>query len=355
MPTQIAKSHEINLALPADLVEAARDGARAAHSKRTRDVYARAWASFAAWCAERQLQALPAAQETIAVWLAALADGQGGRKPLAQSSINQALSAVIMRHRDAGYPFDRKHGAIARVWKGICNTKARKETVRKAKPLLADDLRDLIDGLDQRTASGGRDAALLALGWAAALRRSELVGLDWQKLGAGRGFVRVDEFGIVVTLMAPKASQDQAETIVVLTAHMPKACQALERWSALAELKAGEPVFRAVDQCQFISTERLTDRSVARIVKARVKELVKQRGRSAEEADELVKLISGHSLRAGYALASRQVASLLGRIIRRIAALSHFAFEIHAIGGRENTRKLNALEHIPPHRQGNEG
>jgi len=95
--------------------------------------------------------------------MAALADGDGTRKPLARSSIDQALSAVIIRHRDAGYSFDRKHAAISRVWKGICNTKARQETVRKAKPLLTDDLRALIDGLEQ-TASGTRDAALLSLG-----------------------------------------------------------------------------------------------------------------------------------------------------------------------------------------------
>jgi len=234
------------VALPAELVEAAREYARSAHAKRTRDAYARAWASFAAWCAERHLEALPATPETVAVWLSALADGNGARKPLARSSINQALSAVIMRHRNAGYAFDRKHAAIARVWKGICNTKARRETVRKAKPLLTEDLRALIDGLDQQSALAARDAALVALGWAGALRRSELVSLDWQKLGAGGGFVCVDERGIVVTLMASKASQDQAETIVVPCQYMPKACQALERWAALAELKAGEPVFRAV-------------------------------------------------------------------------------------------------------------
>jgi integrase len=146
-----------------------------------------------------------------------------------------------------------------------------------------------------------RDAALLALGWAAALRRSELVSLDWQKLGAGGGFVRIDERGIVVTLMASKASQDQAETIVVPTQHMPKACQALEAWAAVAKLESGEPVFCAVNQWQHFSSERLTDRSVARIVKARVKALVKQRGSSETEADEIVELISGHSLRAGYA------------------------------------------------------
>ena len=82
---------------------------------------------------------------------------------------------------------------------------------------------------------------------------------------------------------------------------MPKACQALEAWAALANLNAGEAVFRAINQWQHISNERLTDRSVARVVKSRVKELVKQRGRIVAEAEELVDLISGHSLRAGYA------------------------------------------------------
>ena len=60
-------------------------------------------------------------------------------------------------------------------------------------------------------------------------------------------------------------------------------------------------MFRAINQWQHISAVRLTDHSVAHIVKSRVKELVKERGRSEAEADELVKLISGHSLRAGYA------------------------------------------------------
>jgi hypothetical protein len=66
-------------------------------------------------------------------------------------------------------------------------------------------------------------------------------------------------------------------------------------------IRGGSHATAAVDQCQNISTERLTDGSVARIVKARVKALVKQRGRSEAEAKELVELISGHSLRAGYA------------------------------------------------------
>jgi hypothetical protein len=47
---------------------------------------------------------------------ASLADGT--RKPLTSSSIDQAISAVIMRHCEAGHLFDRKHAAISRVWGG---------------------------------------------------------------------------------------------------------------------------------------------------------------------------------------------------------------------------------------------
>jgi hypothetical protein len=81
----------------------------------------------------------------------------------------------------------------------------------------------------------------------------------------------ISDGGIVVTLMASKASQDQSETIVVPAEHMPKACAALETWAAVAKLKAGEPVFRAVDQWQIISAGRLTDRSV-RMVGARIRD-----------------------------------------------------------------------------------
>jgi hypothetical protein len=83
--------------------------------------------------------------------------------------------------------------------------------------------------------------------------------------------------------MVSKASQDQAAGNVVPRQHMPKVCEAREVWAAFAKLEAGEPVFRPVDRHQNISAERLTDRSVARIVNSRVAKLLKQRGRSKEE------------------------------------------------------------------------
>ena len=68
-----------------------------------------------------------------------------------------------------------------------------------------------------------------------------------------------------------------------------------------AGLRAGEPLFCPIDKGQRLVAGRLTARSVARIVKARVRALAQARGKTREEADELVKQFSGHSMRAGYA------------------------------------------------------
>jgi hypothetical protein len=55
------------------------------------------------------------------------------------------------------------------------------------------------------------------------LRRSELVGLGWQSLGTGHGFLTLDKQGLHLTLIRSKASQDKPETVVVPAADMPVA------------------------------------------------------------------------------------------------------------------------------------
>jgi hypothetical protein len=71
--------------------------------------------------------------------------------------------------------------------------------------------------------------------------------------------------------------------------------------SRLANLQPGEPVFRSVDQLQTVSRKCLTDRSVARIVKTRIRGHFKANGRTTAEAEEIAARFSGHSMRAGYA------------------------------------------------------
>jgi integrase len=292
------------IALPEALVERAKDYMAEALSERTREAYGRWQRAFTSWCERHGRQSLPASPETIAAWLTALADGVDGRRPLARASINQALAAVTLAHRLAGYAFDRKHRVISMTWSGISRVKAMTEVERQAAPVIAADVRDLLAMLNVGRNIGCRNAALLTLGWGAALRRSELVGLDWEHIGdggKGTGFVRIDERGILITLARSKASQDKAETVVIPRADLPEACEALEAWAKRAALQPGEPIFRAVNNRHQIATERLTAHSVSRIIKKAMRDLARRRGKTLEEAKDLVRRFSGHSLRAGYA------------------------------------------------------
>jgi integrase len=187
------------------------------------------------------------------------------------------------------------------TWSGISRCKAMTEIERQAAPFLASDVRDVLALLNAALNIGCRDAALLTLGWGAAMRRSELVGLDWEELGTGTGFVRIDERGILITLARSKASQDKAETVVIPRADLPEACEALESWAKRAELQSGEPIFRAVNNRNVIAGDRLTAHSVSLIVKRAMRDLARSRGKSDADAMDLVRRFSGHSLRAGYA------------------------------------------------------
>lgn len=273
----------------------------AARADNTRRAYRQAWGQFEIWCGRMGRQSLPAEPSTVGAWIVAMGHGIDGSK-LSRSTINQYLAAVVLAHRVAGFPFDRKAREISETLKGMARTKARTEIQRKAKPLMREDLQAMSQALG---ASGkpadARDAALLVLAWAGALRRSELIGLDWQRQGDGAGWVSIEDRGIVIVLPRTKGSQDSAETIVIPCTDMPTACDALARWSLVAKLRAGEPVFRPITKTDSIKPGRLTDRSVSRIVKARVEGFYHSNGKSPLEAEALAAGYSGHSMRAGYA------------------------------------------------------
>jgi len=229
-----------------------------------------------------------------------------GRK-LSRSSLNQGLAAITWFHRASGYAFDRKHRAILLTWQGISRMKALTEVERQASPFLAADVCDLLAILKVERNIGCRNAALLTLGFGAALRRSELVGLDWLELGSGTGFVRTDERGILVVLARSKSSQDKAQSVVIPRADFLPACEALEAWAVRALLQPGDPVFRAVSNQNVIAAERLTAHSVSRIVKRAMGQIARKRGKTIEEVKELVRRYSGHSLRAGFVTSAAAV------------------------------------------------
>ena len=70
------------------------------------------------------------------------------------------------------------------------------------------------------------------------------------------------------------------------------ACDALERWVAVAGLQPGQSVFRPIDKGGTIAPDRLTDRSISRIVKARIRKLAIGQGKTEADAETIAEALS---------------------------------------------------------------
>ena len=93
--------------------------------------------------------------------------------------------------------------------RGIARAKA--ELASQAEPLKAALILDVIDGLDPACPIACRDAAALALGYIFGRRRSELVGLDLDRLGAGDGVLRRDVHALGIVLVRHKKQKRDLE------------------------------------------------------------------------------------------------------------------------------------------------
>jgi site-specific recombinase XerD len=264
-------------------LERAERYAASALAPATRRAYERDWLVFARWCAERGLVAIPAEPATVAAFLAGEAD-RGFRAV----TVGRRAAAIAAAHRAQDHPNPCDSGAVAAVMSGIRREHGTRP-LRRAAPLELDPLVRLIEPIDTARLAGLRDRALLLLGFAAAMRRSELVALDVEDLDfdAARG--------LKVTIGKSKTDQERAGAeVAVPYAHASDRCavRALQVWLAAASIHRG-PVFRQMRRGDTLTDQRLSDQSVALIVKRR-----------ARTAGLPPALLSGHSLRAGYATAA---------------------------------------------------
>ena len=259
-----------------EALAAARTYAERSLSESTRRGYARDLAAFRAWCTARSATALPAAPQTLAAYLADLAVTD---RP---ATIGRKLAAIAVAHRDAGLESPTEHGMVKRTLAGIRREKGTAPHQKAA--LLVDDLRRMVAPLGDSLLDR-RDRALLLLGFAAALRRSELVGLRCND-------VRFEEEGLVLTLRRSKTNQEgRLEKIAVAYGSDAGTCpvRALRAWLAAAGLIEG-PLFVGLTPQGGLRETALGDRMVAHVVKRRCKS-------AGINPDK----VAGHSLRRGFA------------------------------------------------------
>ena len=181
--------------------EAAETYRRMAKADNTRRAYRAAVRAWCSWCVLHGLCPLPACSQDVAAFLA----GERGRK-LSPETLKLQRAAIRYLHRAAGCPVPTDDVCVSETMAGITRDAARKGVVpRKKVAATATIMRRLLAPIpgDLR---GLRDRAVLLVGFAGALRRSELAAIRFDHL-------EKTDRGIRLTLPQTKGEQTDAVTV----------------------------------------------------------------------------------------------------------------------------------------------
>ena len=263
----------------ATLSRQAREFAAAAKADNTLRAYQADWKDFREWCEAHRLQPLPAAPETVALYLTDRASN------LKASSLARRLTTINRAHQAAGQPSPAtmQNAVVSEVWKGI---KRRKGTSQHGKEAFPDFRSPAHHSGASAGSSGG--CAIGHCCWLAlpgGFRRSELAALRVEDL-------ETTPDGLIVRLGKSKTDQEGqgrngGPAIRVRSANLS---------GAHAGCLAGPgghhpgPVFRAIGRGGAVSDRALHADSVGYLVK-------RAAARAGLESAEY----AGHSLRAGLA------------------------------------------------------
>ncbi|PIF77513.1 site-specific recombinase XerD [Variovorax sp. 54] len=223
---------------------------------------------------------IPATPQMVANYVAQFAGVH------AVATLNRRLIALHQAHTEQGLTSPVMDRLVKRTMQGIRRTFGVAQ--RRVKALVKTDLLEMLVMVNrQKPMKAARDRALLLIGFAGALRRSELVAIQCADVTRFEGGAEIH---------LPRSKTDQVgagRTVWVPHAKDAERCPvaALDQWLALSGVSQG-PVFRWVSRHDnLVGDKGLTSQSVALVVKRSVKRV---HGAAATKA------VSGHSLRAGY-------------------------------------------------------
>ncbi len=235
-------------------------------------------AQYKAWCEKHEFTPMPATPEIVGAYLAAAGEGY------AIPTLRRRVAAIARACGLAGQPLDTKHPAIRETLRGIGRKDGTPAT--RSAPLTNPEIKKLCRacGLDL---SGLRDKALFLTGFAGAMRRSELVGLDVGHVTWTAGGLK-----LLIERSKTDAGGEGAE-IAIPRGRSEETCPvaSLMRWLAAAEITAG-PLFRKVNRGGNVEAARLTPDGVRHILL--------KRANVAGIKGTLAESISPHGMRAGF-------------------------------------------------------
>jgi len=244
------------------------------------------FSDFGLFCAQNGFKSLPSEPKVVSLYLTHLST-----KDAKMSTLKRRLVSIGVIHKLKGHYLDTKHPAIIENIMGI---KRRKGIFQKAKkPLLINSLKKIINVIDQQKKEEIkklRDRSIILIGFSGGFRRNEIVSLDYDdldfvpeglKLSIRRS--KTDQFGEGFTKALPYFDSSQYCPVV-----------SLKKLLDLSKIRSG-PVFRRFSKGSKLSENRLTDQTVALLIK----EYLNLAGIDSKN-------FSGHSLRSGFATSAAE-------------------------------------------------
>ena len=255
-------------------------------AKNTVRAYKSDFKDFSLFCVQNDFKNLPSDPKIVSLYLTHLST-----KDIKISTIKRRLVSIGVIHKMKGHYLDIKHPLIIENLMGI---KRRKGTIQKGKkPLLIRDLKAIIDVINQQKIEDIkklRDKTIILIGFSGGFRRNEIVSLDVDDL----------EFvyeGVKITVKKSKTDQFGEGFIKALPYFENELyCPviSLKRWLNISKITKGS-IFRRFTKGSNLSNNRLTDQTVALLIK----EYLKLAGMDSSN-------YSGHSLRSGFATSAAE-------------------------------------------------
>ena len=241
---------------------------------------------FGIFCARNGFKSLPSNPKIVSLYLTHLST-----KDAKMSTLKRRLVSIGVIHKLKGHYLDTKHPSIIENIMGI---KRRKGSIQKAKkPILINSLKLIIDVIDQQNKQEikkFRDRSIILIGFSGGFRRNEIVSLDYDDLDFVPEGLKInikrsktDQFGEGFTKALPYFDSSQYCPVV-----------SLKNLLDLSKIKTG-PVFRRFIKGSKLSENRLTDQTVALLIKKYI---------NLAGIDN--KNYSGHSLRSGFATSAAE-------------------------------------------------
>ena len=252
-------------------------------SKNTLRAYKSDFKHFGGFCSNHGFNSLPSDPKIVSLYLTHLS------KNSKISTLKRRLVSIAMVHKLKGHYLDTKHPIIIENLMGIRRLKG---SIQKGKkPLLINHLKLIINIINEQKIDEikkARDKSIVLVGFAGGFRRTELISIDYEDLE----FVAE---GLKITIKRSKTDQFGEGMVKALPYFSNEdycPVSNLKKWLKLSKIKSG-PIFRRFDKGLSLSKNRLTDQSVALMIKNYLNLA------GIENSN-----YSGHSLRSGFATAA---------------------------------------------------